>query len=493
MKLRISPTIVIGKLIVLAITAGIVLPITTCSPKVSILEQVRSTGTLRVATVNSPTTYYTGPLGDEGFEYDLAKGFAEALDVKLDLIVLDTVADVLEAVRTGSAQLGAAGLAVTENRRDYLRFTTPLRTIVPQLVYRMGENRPRDIDDLDESSQLVVVKDSAHAEWLERLKRDHPDLAWEETDEFESEDLLVQVVEGRIGYTVANSDLVTINQRYYPQLRVAFALADKQDLAWALPSDAGPLFDAAQAYLNQLGETELGWLHDRYFGHIDRVGYLGAVALATHAESRLPRYRADFEAAAEKYGLDWRLLAAVGYQESVWDPEATSTTGVRGLMQITVQTAEFLGVADRLDPAEAIDGAARYLQSLRDRIPDEVQEPDRSWMMLAAYNMGMGHIIDVRKLTAAQGGDPNRWPDVRSRLPLLMQPKYYRELKYGYARGREAVAYVGNIRTYYDMLVWITGGPQNLQNEPSPPPKPPQEPPDTSKPFDPLGIDTPVL
>ena len=101
--------------------------------------------------------------------------------------------------------------------------------------------------------------------------------------------------------------------------------------------------------------------------------------------------------------------------------------------------------------------------------------------------------FDVRKLTAAQGGDPNRWPDVRSRLPLLMQPKYYRELKYGYARGREAVAYVGNIRTYYDMLVWITGGPQNLQNEPSPPPKPPQEPPDTSKPFDPLGIDTPVL
>jgi membrane-bound lytic murein transglycosylase F len=177
----------------------------------------------------------------------------------------------------------------------------------------------------------------------------------------------------------------------------------------------------------------------------------------------------------------------VGYQESLWDPAAVSPTGVRGLMQITTSTAEFLKIDDRLDPAQSIRGAARYLQKIRANLPVEVPEPDRTWMTLAAYNIGIGHVMDAREITAAQEGDPNRWVEVRSHLPLLTQSKWHRKTRYGYARGHEAVTYVGNIRTYYDMLSWLTGGPQTAKVEA------PEAPPPKKKPEEPLNINSPVL
>lgn len=495
MMLRFSPTVLVGRLIALAFVVAITAPIATCSPPVSILDQIQATGFLRVATVNSPTTYYSGPLGDEGFEYDLFKGFADHLGVALDLQVLDSVAAVLDAVATGRAHIGAAGLGVTDNRKAQVRFSRPTRTVVPQLVYRMREHKPKSLDDLA-NGRLVVVAGSAVSERLEALQADYPGLHWEESAQFESEDLLVQVIEGQINYTIANSDLVSINQRYYPFLRVAFDLEDPQHLAWALPLDGALLDQAVNDYLDSVGDIELARMRDRYFGHIDKVGYFGAVTLATHAETRLPKYRADFEKAAEAHGLDWRVLAAVGYQESHWQVDAVSMTGVRGLMQITEETADFLGIDDRLDPKQAIEGAARYLKHLKDALPPEIQEPDRSWMMLASYNQGLGHLNDARIVTARNGGDPNRWPDVRANLPLLMQPKVYRTLKHGYARGSEAVTYVGNIRTYYDMLVWITGGTRLAETaEPGDDAEPvTAEPPTLERErFDPLDIDTPIL
>jgi membrane-bound lytic murein transglycosylase F len=162
-----------------------------------------------------------------------------------------------------------------------------------------------------------------------------------------------------------------------------------------------------------------------------------------------------FQEVALAYDLDWRLLAAIGYQESHWDPDAASVTGVRGVMMLTQRTATQLGVTDRLDPEQSIEGGARYFKQMRKRLPGRIPEPDRSWMALAAYNMGMGHLRDARKLTQQQGGNPDRWQDVNERLPLLSQEKYYRETRYGYARGYEARQYVENIRRYYDALIWM--------------------------------------
>lgn len=468
----------------LAVVTG-ALVLSTCSPRISLLEQVRTLGTLRVATVNSPTTYYEGPAGPTGFEYDMAQGFADSLGVEIEVVVASDTDEALAMVESGRAHLAAAGLVVTPLRSQKTRFTDALIEVVPQLVYRMGEKRPQSLDQLE--GRLVVGHTNAAIELLDAARTRIPQLIWTESEEFGTEELLLQVNQGEIDYTVARSDLLAINQRYYPQLRVAFPLAEKQPLAWAfrLGPDHG-LFDLAQAYLRGITGPDRAQLLDRYFGHVEQVDYLGALALATHVETRLPRYRTLFEKAAEKYGLDWRLLAAIGYQESHWNPAAVSPTGVRGIMQLTLQTAKFLNVANREDPAQSIAGGARYIRQLIDKVPPEVPDPDRTWLALAAYNMGYGHLIDVRALTAKRGGDANRWVDIRKNLPLLTQPRWYQQTKYGYARGHEAETYVGNVRTYYDMLVNLTGiAPQA--------PEPLDEPPGPEREQQPLNIRAPVL
>lgn len=479
-----SRTAIVGA----GLAAGCVLfgVLSTCSPKVPLMTRVQSLGVVRVATFNSPTTYYVGATGPMGFEYDLSRAFAHDLGLEVEILVAESPGEVLALVLSGRAHLGA-GIGITPGNERQVRFTAPLRSTALQLVYRSGRPKPKTLDEL--TGPLVIPTDSTAAQALRELTRAHATLVWQETEDYGAEELLFRVANGQAEYTIAPSDLVAINQRYYPQLRVAFTLTEAQAVAWAFAPGDDSLSGRADRFLSGLDPRLLTQLRDRYFGHVSRVGHYGALALATHTQTRLPRYRKAFEDAARRYGLDWRLLASVGYQESLWDPGAVSPTGVRGLMQITTDTAEFLNINDRLDPAQSIQGAARYLQRLHGRLPPEVQEPDRTWMTLAAYNVGMGHVLDAREITALQGGDPNRWVEVRDHLPLLTQSKWHRRTKYGYARGHEAVTYVGNIRSYYDMLSWITGGKTQSADSEAPaatdPPRKRQE--------EPLNINSPVL
>ena len=171
-----------------------------------------------------------------------------------------------------------------------------------------------------------------------------------------------------------------------------------------------------------------------------------------HIQTRLPMYRKQFEAAAEEYGVPWTLLAAQAYQESRWDKHAKSPTGVRGLMMLTRDTASSLGIKNRLDPEKSIDGGARYLAYLKNKISDEITGPDRMWIALAAYNVGMGHIKDAQKLATQFDRNPESWSDLKTVLPLLAKKKYYKELSYGYARGWEPVHYVKRIRAFRNLL-----------------------------------------
>ena len=459
--------------------------LSTCSPTVPLMTRVESLGVVRVATFNSPTTYYVGATGPMGFEYDLTRAFAHDLGLEIEILVAESPAEVLDLVLSGRAHLGA-GISVTPASERLVRFTPPLRSTALQLVYRAGSPKPKSLHEL--AGPLTIPTDSPAAQTLRELTRQNPKLVWQETEDYGAEELLFRVANGDAEYTIAPSDLVAINQRYYPQLRVAFTLTEFQNVAWAFAPGDDSLSERANRFLESLDPRMLTQLRDRYFAHVSRVGHYGALALATHTQTRLPRYRKAFEEAARRFGLDWRLLASVGYQESLWDPEAVSPTGVRGLMQITTDTAEYLNIQDRLDPFQSIHGAARYLQKIHAKFPPEIQEPDRTWMTLAAYNVGYGHVLDAREITVLHGGDPNRWVDVRNHLPLLTQAKWHRRTKYGYARGHEAVTYVGNIRSYYDMLTWITGGKTQIAEPELPAPPEPRK---TQQ--DPLNIQSPVL
>ena len=476
----------LGGTTLLAVAVGIAC-ISTCSPKQSGLERVRAMGVLRVATVNSPTTYYIDNNGPTGYEYDLAKGFADRLGLKLEMIVLGSEEEIIDKIASGAADLGAGGLAVTSAREEKVRFSEPVSRVVPELIYRTGGPRPQSLDDL--KGKLAVPEGSVEAQRLMQLKKFHPDLRWEPTTGVDVENLLEEVSEGGIDYTIGNSDLVAINQRYFPKLAVAFPLSEVQQLAWALPKTDDSLYAAAADYLRDTSGAERDKLRDRYFGQVMHPVQFSSVSLAADASSRLPKFRKWFEQAAQKTNMDWRLLAAIGYQESRWDPSAVSPTGVRGLMMLTEDTAAELKVKRREDPEQSIDGGARYIRQTLAALPAEIKEPDRSWMALAAYNIGMGHLIDVRKLTQQRGGNPNHWVDVRANLPLLTQPRWFKKTDFGYARGHETVTYVGNVRTYYDMLVWMTTErPPPRREEQAPTPEKKEK-----KKKDPLNINAPVF
>jgi membrane-bound lytic murein transglycosylase F len=200
----------------------------------------------------------------------------------------------------------------------------------------------------------------------------------------------------------------------------------------------------------------LAQVHDRYYGHTEQFDYVGTRAFVRHFDSRLPRYRQAFENAGNTHDIDWRLLAAIGYQESHWRSHAVSPTGVRGIMMLTQATADYLDIEDRLDPESSIFGGAEFYARQMERIPDTVDEPDRTWMALAAYNVGFNHLLDARQIVEWEGGDPDAWVDVSKTLPLLARERWYSRVKYGYARGWEPVLYVNNIRNYYNILRWIT-------------------------------------
>ena len=432
------------------------------------LDQIIASGELKVLTRNSPTTYYEGPHGPAGLEYDLAKMFADHLGVELTVIIPDNFSDLLNGVNNGTGHLAAAGLTVTEPRKKIFKFGPGYQEITEQLVYNTNLHRPKDLDDL-QGGLLEIVAHSSHNETLSELKSEYPDLVWKENDTLESEELIQLVADEIIDYTVADSNEATLNKRFLLNIRTAFDIGPPQQLAWVLPNNNDDsLLSAVEQFFDHIKNNgELMRLIERAYGHLENFDYVGTVFFKRHVETRLPEYRELFEKAASKNGIDWRLLAAIGYQESHWNPEAVSPTGVKGIMMLTQATAAQLGIKNRLRPEKSISGGARYFAARRKSIAEDIKEPDRTWMALAAYNVGAGHLEDARIITEQLGKDPDKWIDVSQALPLLAKKKWYKNTKHGYARGWEPVRYVENIRSYYDLLRWIDENEKNTAPEPN--------------------------
>ena len=249
-----------------------------------------------------------------------------------------------------------------------------------------------------------------------------------------------------------------MSRRLYKHSASACDLGDPRPLAWATRrTDDTSLVDAVNDFFQRIERN--GWLerlHARYYGHTGRLNFVETRAFWRGVRDRLPAIQTHFERAAELTGLDWRLLAAVGYQESHWRADAVSPTGVRGIMMLTRSTAQQMNVADRNDPEQSIVAGARYLRVVEQKIPGRIREPDRLWLTLAGYNVGFGHLEDARILTERDGADPDLWREIKQRLPLLTVKRFHQTVRHGYARGQEPVDYVDNIRNYYDMLVWFT-------------------------------------
>ena len=423
------------------------------SPSRSRIADFRKLGELRVATRVDALSYRTDERGTfAGFEYDLLVALGQHLGVPVRFVPYPDTAHALEAVVNGQAHLAAAGL--TPDRHQPLAWTTGLREIDFVLVGRAS--RRAVLRNRDLAGRIVTVRQGTKlASLMETLKQRIPGLeVVHPAPHTNDQDLLMQVATGRIDLLATDQVNYALAKRLAPKLAVVYDLPFKSAVSWAMSLQAdGGLAGEINDFLNEsAGNGLLASTADRYFGHVRRLDRYDFAVFHKRIQNRLPHYLSHFHEAEKQTGIDWRYLAAVSYQESHWDPEATSYTGVRGMMMLTVDTANRLGVENRLDPRQSILGGARYLSMLQTKLPKEVLYPDRLWMTTAAYNIGPGGLNNARALARLLGKNDTVWVDLKSVLPLLSQPQYATRFKTGPVRGGEALIMAENVRNFYDIL-----------------------------------------
>lgn len=426
------------------------------------LQRVQQTNVLRVVMRTSPATYYPTPNGITGFEYLMAQQFAETLNARLKVITVTSPDELRMVLENGSADF-AAGVGFDETAPTTLRMTESYMSGEPLVIYRSG-NRPGKFSDLI-GKQVLIAANDHHSALLKALKHAMPALTWSETTMLDTEQLLSAVNNGDADYTVINANEFILLQSYYTTLHSAFPLGQPQSIAWAFSEHTDTsLYAAAQNFIAESKiNGNIARQSERTYGSALAMQQHGSRVFVQRLSQRLPQYQMMFNKVADEFDIDWRLLAAISYQESHWNPTAESPTGVRGMMMLTKAAALEVGVQDRLDTRQSLRGGAQYLRNIYQRLPKSIPEPDRTWFALAAYNVGLGHLEDARRITDMQGGDPNTWVDVKQRLPLLKLAHWHSKSRHGYARGDEPVHFVQRIRHYYDLLSW--NFPQQDQNQ----------------------------
>ena len=413
--------------------------------------------TLTFVTHNSPTTYYVnGESQYAGLEYDLATLFINdyAPEYKIKFKIVNSISDVIPTLLKGQAQIAAANLSVTPLRQKLIQFSKPYQETQQQLVFNDEvDKKPKSLAEISDR-KIAVPSGTSFAERLSSLQEKEPSLHWQAMKRTNSESLLEEVASGILDFTVADSHLVAVMQNYYPNLAVAMPLGESEKIAWALPKNADPqLVKKVNAFFDDIQKNgTLRNLLDRYYGSSKRLNTMDITNFLKLTNTLLPKYISLFKQAQELTGIDWRLLAAVSYRESHWDTYNTSPTNVRGLMMLTESTADLMGVTDRLDPKQSIPAGAKYILKLKDTIPEDIPEPDRTYMALAAYNIGYAHVEDARVLAQRLKLNPDSWADVKKTLVMLNNPEYYSSAKYGYASGGAPVIFVESIRSYQRIL-----------------------------------------
>ena len=430
--------------------------------KVSLLDKIKKEKVLNVVLLNSPSTYYIGTEGRQGFEFDLLKSYAKSIDVELNIKTAHTVQEAISLSRDPSIHITSASLAKTEERKNMFHFGPSYFEVQEQVICHRGmlhtSKFPRDVEDL-EGLKITVGEGTSYSETILSLQNDGFEINATITDEFSTEELLAKVASHEIDCTIADSNVYAINLRYFTEIALAFSISGREQLAWVLPKGAKELESSMYGWLNTFNQSgKMAQLRDHYYSYVLFFDYYNTKMFYKRIKSRLPQYEKYFKETGAKYSIPWTLLASISYQESHWNPKAKSFTGVKGLMMLTRHTAKLLGVKNRLDPQASITGGTRHIKQMIKFVPKEVLGENRLKFALAAYNVGMGHIHDAQSLAKKIGLNQNIWSDLKIVLPLLSQKKYYKNLKYGYARGEEPVRYVEAIYNFRNIL-------ENTNNE----------------------------
>lgn len=423
-----------------------------CSDGLSQLERIQSRGILRIAIIPTPPLFFPDESLIKGYDYEIISSYARSIGTELEIFRAENISDIVTLLKQGKAHIGIAGNSPTYPDDDIIG-STAYDEDKWHVIGNRANKLPRSLDEITPST-IIVAKGSKPALVIANLKAANPSLFWLELPNGNTRQVLEQVNLNNFKLSIINAEVYKYYRYLYPEIKVAFTLEKKYPSRWlTYKSEDVSILSSVNRFINQYKQSgKLEKRFNTYFRHLNVFNYTDSVYYLKQIKKKLPRYSAYFKNAAKDNEFDERFLAAISYQESHWNEKARSHTGVRGLMMLTNDTAKRVGVKNRLDPEQSIMGGARYLNILKASLPERILEPDRSWMTLAAYNIGLGHLEDARILTQKNGDDPNLWIDVEKYLPKLSQKAWYKKTKYGYARGHEPVAFVRRIRRYYDIL-----------------------------------------
>lgn len=366
-----------------------------------------------------------------------------------------SLAEMYDALSNNSIDLVAD--AVIDHRvQEDIRYSSSYGTTRPRLIYFPDVNKPIFTKEDFSKNQLLLIQNSWQSHFAKNLSYVYKNLKWQEFPDFWTlEDMIYTIERPPGGYLLVTDGELAFYKKTYPKIKTGLAF-ESVYLAYAFDSSNVALeafvSGFINSYLQQQQQTQKTG-GKSFLNSVLRPAQMQS--FLKNVKARFPKYADLFVAAADEYQLDWRLLAAVGYQESLWDEKAVSPTGVKGVMMLTNATARFLGVTNRVDPEQSIHGGAKYIVYLNKLLPDRIKEPDKTWLTLAGYNIGPAHLEDVRIITQQHNKNPDKWLDVRQFLPHIEKAKWYRKSKHGYARGWEARKYVDNIRKYYRVLIGL--------------------------------------
>jgi membrane-bound lytic murein transglycosylase F len=427
------------------------------APKPTKPASISDAKIIRFITFNSPNTYFLNERNEYvGLEYELAKSFVAYLgkEYQLKLIVVDNFSDVLPALLTHKADIAAADISITQERKKLYDFSTPIQQVQQQIIYNRNTNsRPVKLQALADKN-IVIPTGTSFVERLKEVSQKVEGIHWEERENTNVENLVEALAQEEIDYTIVDSHLLSLMQYYYPQIGAGISLGNPDQIAWAFAKNVKP---ELQTKVNQFfkkikANGTLRNLIDRYHGNTKRLNPLDVKTFLSRSQTLLPKYERLFKHAQDVTDVDWRLIAAISYQESHWDTYNTSPTNVRGLMMLTEDTSDMMNVTDRLDPNQSIKAGAKFFLWIKERFPERIPEPDRTFMALASYNIGFGHVEDARILAQRTKLNPDSWADVKQSLIKLRDAKYYTKAKYGYCSCGAPVIYTESIRSYYQIM-----------------------------------------
>ena len=423
--------------------------------------RILKNGEIKIVTRFGPSDYYEIQNEENGYTYDIMKGFANFIGVNLQVVTMDNLEDAINALNNREVDV-LANMGVTDNAK----FSYAYNKVDQYIVYNSRyTSKPKKIADLQKATIEIIDSLSIKNNLEIFLGSKNANLII--SKEKNIDEIVNLLKDGKIKYTVINENELIIFNKYFPQIKVGFKIGEKIPSTWAVPENTNyRLEDKLSEYFTEiLKANKLKTFYIKHFTDKLQYTFVGTRSFLADLLNVFPLYEFYFKKYAKAYGHDWRLLASIGYQESKWNKDAISYTGVRGLMMLTKNTAKEVKVDNREDPLQSIEGGAKYLRKLINNLPDIINKNDEIWFAIASYNIGFRHVEDAMKMAKNDGHDSGSWSIVEPYILKLSQSKYYKNTKYGYARGWETLKYVQNIRQYYDILVFLDSQDNGEENK----------------------------